>query len=175
MNACFFFHGGDGLDNEDIKQESELMPSLVNKCEHCIFSRRDSGVAWKAMGTWRSMSQVYWRFSILVMKSSRQIPLEKQELPYSEVFLVAIYLIFFLSFFFKLRYRWSTILCFSTWRFLAKDTGMGSHSFLPGYCSDPGIKPGSPALQADSLPTIWATREPWLQVYSKVIQLYILF
>lgn len=59
MNACFFFHGGDGLDNEDIKQESELMPSLVNKCEHCIFSRRDSGVAWKAMGTWRSMSQVY--------------------------------------------------------------------------------------------------------------------
>ena len=151
------------------------MPSLVNKCEHCIFSRRDSGVAWKAMGTWRSMSQVYWRFSILVMKSSRQIPLEKQELPYSEVFLVAIYLIFFLSFFFKLRYRWSTILCFSTWRFLAKDTGMGSHSFLPGYCSDPGIKPGSPALQADSLPTIWATREPWLQVYSKVIQLYILF
>ena len=81
----------------------------------------------------------------------------------------------FLSFFFKLRYRWSTILCFSTWRFLGKDTGMGSHSFLPGCCSDPGIKPGSPALQADSLPTIWATREPWLQVYSKVIQLYILF
>ena len=28
---------------------------------------------------------------------------------------------------------------------------MGSHSLSPGDLSDPGIKPGSPALQADSL------------------------
>ena len=32
------------------------------------------------------------------------------------------------------------------------NTGVGSLSLLPGDLSDPGIKPGSPALQADSLP-----------------------
>ena len=30
---------------------------------------------------------------------------------------------------------------------------MGCHSLHPGDLPDPGIKPGSPALQADSLPS----------------------
>ena len=34
-----------------------------------------------------------------------------------------------------------------------KNTGMGSLSLSPGDLPDPGIKPGSPTLQADSLPT----------------------
>ena len=29
----------------------------------------------------------------------------------------------------------------------------------PGDLPNPGIEPGSPALQVDSLPTVWATRE----------------
>ena len=33
-----------------------------------------------------------------------------------------------------------------------KNTGMGSHS-LPGDLTDPDIKPRSPTLQADSLPS----------------------
>ena len=32
------------------------------------------------------------------------------------------------------------------------NTGVGSLCLLPGVLPDPGIKPGSPALQADSLP-----------------------
>ena len=99
-----------------------------------LLKKRLSGVAWKAMGTWRSMSQVYWCFIILVMKSSRKIPLEKWELPYSEVFLVANlpdFLLFFLFF------NWSTddlqyCVNFHTWSFPGKHTGMGSHSFLQG-------------------------------------------
>ena len=34
------------------------------------------------------------------------------------------------------------------WNSPDKNNGVGSHSLLP----DPGIEPGSPALQADSLP-----------------------
>ena len=40
-----------------------------------------------------------------------------------------------------------------------KNTGMGSLSLLQGNLPDPGIKPGSPALQADSLPTIREAHE----------------
>ena len=36
--------------------------------------------------------------------------------------------------------------------FLSKNTGIDSLFFLQGIFPDPGIKPGSPALQADSLP-----------------------
>ena len=37
--------------------------------------------------------------------------------------------------------------------FSGKNTGVGGLPFLsPGDLSDPGIKPGSPALQTDSLP-----------------------
>ena len=32
-------------------------------------------------------------------------------------------------------------------------TGMGSHSLCQGNLLDPGIEPGSPALQVDSLPS----------------------
>ena len=35
--------------------------------------------------------------------------------------------------------------------FQAKNTGVGCHFLLQGNLSDLGIKPGSPALQADSL------------------------
>ena len=35
----------------------------------------------------------------------------------------------------------------------AKNTGVGSHSLLQGIFLDSGIKPGSPALQTDSLPS----------------------
>ena len=34
-----------------------------------------------------------------------------------------------------------------------KNTGVGSHSFLQGNVPDPGIEPGSSALQANSLPS----------------------
>ena len=33
------------------------------------------------------------------------------------------------------------------------NTGVSSHSLLPGYLPDPGIEPVSPALQGDSLPS----------------------
>ena len=36
--------------------------------------------------------------------------------------------------------------------FPAKNTGVGIRSLLQGIFPDPGIKPESPALQADSLP-----------------------
>ena len=39
------------------------------------------------------------------------------------------------------------------WNFLGKNTGVGSHSLLQGIFPDPEIKPSSPALQADSLPS----------------------
>ena len=42
---------------------------------------------------------------------------------------------------------------FGPWNSPAKNTGVGIHSLLsPGDFPDPGIEPGSPALQADSLP-----------------------
>ena len=37
--------------------------------------------------------------------------------------------------------------------FPGENTGMGCHFLLQGNLPNPGIKPGSPALQADSLPT----------------------
>ena len=42
------------------------------------------------------------------------------------------------------------VLC--PWDFPGKSTGVGCH-FLLQDLPDPGIKPASPALQADSLPT----------------------
>ena len=41
---------------------------------------------------------------------------------------------------------------YSPWNSPGKNTGVGSLS-LPADLPDPGIEPGSPALQADSLPT----------------------
>ena len=38
------------------------------------------------------------------------------------------------------------------WDSPGKNTEVSSHSLLQGNLPDPGIKPGSPALQADSLP-----------------------
>ena len=37
------------------------------------------------------------------------------------------------------------------WDSPGKKTGMGCHFLLQGDLADPGIEPGSPALQADSL------------------------
>ena len=37
--------------------------------------------------------------------------------------------------------------------FPSKSTGVGCHSLPPGDLPDPGYKPGSPALQTDSLPS----------------------
>ena len=43
---------------------------------------------------------------------------------------------------------------FCPWDFPGKKTGVGCHSFpSPGDLSHPGTKPGSPALQVDSLPS----------------------
>ena len=41
---------------------------------------------------------------------------------------------------------------FSPWNSLDQNTGVGSLSLLQGIFPNPGIKPRSPALQADSLP-----------------------
>ena len=39
------------------------------------------------------------------------------------------------------------------WDSPGKNTGVGSYFLLQGNLPDPGIKPGSPALQVDSLPS----------------------
>ena len=39
------------------------------------------------------------------------------------------------------------------WDSPGKNTGVGSHSLLQGNPPDPGIEPGSPSMQADSLPS----------------------
>ena len=52
----------------------------------------------------------------------------------------------------------STPRIFSPWNSPGQNTGMGSHYLLPRDLPNPGIKPRSSALQADSL-TSWATRE----------------
>ena len=38
------------------------------------------------------------------------------------------------------------------WNFPGKSLGVGCHFLLQGNLSDPGIEPGSPTLQADTLP-----------------------
>ena len=38
------------------------------------------------------------------------------------------------------------------WSSSGKNTGVGSHSLLQWNLPDPGVEPGSPALQVDSLP-----------------------
>ena len=47
-------------------------------------------------------------------------------------------------------YSYKALLC--PWNSPGKNTGVGCHS-LPEDLSDPGIKPRSPVLQADSLPS----------------------
>ena len=42
---------------------------------------------------------------------------------------------------------------YSPWNSLGQNTGVGCHSLLQGNLPNLGIEPGSPALQADSLPT----------------------
>ena len=42
---------------------------------------------------------------------------------------------------------------FCPWDSPGKNTGVGCHSLSPGNLSNQGIEPGSPALQADSLPS----------------------
>ena len=56
-----------------------------------------------------------------------------------------------------------------------KNTGVGCHSRFPGDLPDPGIKPGSPALWADALPS-----EPpgkhihvWVDLYIHVCAVYL--
>ena len=39
------------------------------------------------------------------------------------------------------------------WDFPGKSTGVGCYFLLQGNLLDPGIEPGSPALQADALPS----------------------
>ena len=41
----------------------------------------------------------------------------------------------------------------SPWNSPGQNTGVGSLSLSPGDLPNPGIQPGSPALQEDSLPT----------------------
>ena len=41
---------------------------------------------------------------------------------------------------------------YSPWNSLGQYTGVGSHSLFPGDLPNPGVKPRSPSLQADSLP-----------------------
>ena len=42
---------------------------------------------------------------------------------------------------------------YSPWNSPGQNTGVGSLSLLQGNLPDPGIEPGSPTLQVDSLPT----------------------
>ena len=42
---------------------------------------------------------------------------------------------------------------YSPWNSPGQNTGVSSLSLLQGNLPDPGIEPGSPALEADSLPT----------------------
>ena len=41
----------------------------------------------------------------------------------------------------------------SPWNSPGMNTGVGKPFTSPGYLPDPGIEPGSPALQTDSLPS----------------------
>ena len=47
-----------------------------------------------------------------------------------------------------------------------RNTGVDCHALIQGFLPDPGIKPGSPALQADSLPTVLSGK-PWITFSSK--------
>ena len=49
------------------------------------------------------------------------------------------------------RGAWQATVCL--WNSPGKNTGSGLLFFSPGDLPYPGIKPGSPALQTDSLPT----------------------
>ena len=53
------------------------------------------------------------------------------------------------------------------WNSSGKNTGVGSYSLLQGILPDPGIEPGSPALQEYSSPT-----EPPGKPMIKMILLY---
>ena len=53
---------------------------------------------------------------------------------------------------------------FCPWDFPGKNTGVGCHFLLQGIFLDPGIEPGSLALQADSLLSGKGKRNPFLPV-----------
>ena len=48
---------------------------------------------------------------------------------------------------------WTAAYQASPWDFPGKNTGVGCHGLLQGNLPHPGIKPRSPTLQADSLPS----------------------
>ena len=48
----------------------------------------------------------------------------------------------------------------SPWNSPGQNTGVGSHSLSPGDLPTPGIKPRSPTLQAESLPTELPGKSP---------------
>ena len=64
----------------------------------------------------------------------------------------------------KLQPSW--LLC--PWSSPGKNTSVGCHSLLQGIFPDPGIKPRSPALQADSLPAELPGK-PWASCYNHCI------
>ena len=54
---------------------------------------------------------------------------------------------------------------FCPWVSPGKNIGVACHSLTPGDLPDPGIKPGSPALQADSLPfELQGTPSSYIQI-----------
>ena len=53
---------------------------------------------------------------------------------------------------------------YNPWNSPGQNTGVGSHSLLQGNLPNPGIKPRSPALQANSLPAE-PPGKPWSSVH----------
>ena len=51
------------------------------------------------------------------------------------------------------------------WDFPGKNAGVGCHFLLPGHLPDPGIEPGSPALQADALPSEPPVKPQYICMY----------
>ena len=54
-----------------------------------------------------------------------------------------------------------------SWNFLGQNTLVGSLSLLQGIFPNPGIELGSPALQADSLPTELSGKPMCVKVFCK--------
>ena len=52
------------------------------------------------------------------------------------------------------------------WDFLGKNIGVGCHFLLQGGLPNPGIKPGSPAVQVDSLPSEPPGRPPHIHTHT---------
>ena len=111
------------------------MSSLVSKCEHCLFSRRDSlelpGRPWELGGQCLKSTDAS---VFLSWNLPERFPWRNENFLIQKFFWWQIYLISFFSFFF---FNWSTddsqyCVNFHTWSFPGKHTGMGSHSFLQG-------------------------------------------